>query len=871
MGRACVPRPTPFTFSATINLRCNATIRPWPFFAGKAIMKSKPAPSTLPFSPTFFWAVMIAPLKPPQPRGICSRAWAIRAGSLTWKSTWAICITARTASRKLLSCYDRAYEIFLPFADSEGLGIALYNMSVCLISQNDFPRALATYRRAREMFVAHGMTLLIGQADYNIAYLYYLRGEYGRAIAMLRAAREQSELNGDAHILALCYLDLSDIYLELGLSSEAAETAHEGIQRFRKLGMGYEEAKCLANEAIALSQQRKHLRALDSFAGARAIFVREKNQVWPSLIDLYCALALFDEGRLFEAQRSCRKALEFFETSSSPGKAILCRLLLARIELQNRNCPEALQHCTNAIARLATLEMPILEYQARYVMGQVLSDQGAGDEACAAYQKASESLETLRSKPRKEELKIALIKDKSEVYQRLIEICMSRSGSAALLQAFQYIELAKYRSPAEIILEEVHQAPENISGNSEIVRHLRELREELNWYYHRIEIAQLSSDQNDAARVAQLQIQAREREQAIVHVFQELPEAQPLRRGGLAQLPQVQTTLASGTCLVEYFAVGDQLLAAVLDRDQFEFRPVTLLSRLATLIQKFRAHLGQIPSSAAIPRASGNSHFSLLRNDLRALYTELIEPLLDQISGEHLVLVPHGALHAIPFHALFDGEQYLIDRFTVSSAPSATLFARCANRPVQTGNSSLVLAFGSEKTAAIQQGLSGLADLIKSPQTICGDAAAMNALKQTGQASRWIHIANTSDSRPDRPVAAGLKKAHLNLPEMYQLQLHSELISLCGFGPDLDSDATIAGDACATIARCLLEAGTRSLLLTLWDGKGETGFEYLNCFYSALQSGESKAKAFQRASRELRALDSNGFHWARFALIGDPA
>ena len=76
-----------------------------------------------------------------------------------------------------------------------------------------FPRALATYRRAREMFVAHGMTLLIGQADYNIAYLYYLRGEYGRAIAMLRAAREQSELNGDAHILALCYLDLSDIYL----------------------------------------------------------------------------------------------------------------------------------------------------------------------------------------------------------------------------------------------------------------------------------------------------------------------------------------------------------------------------------------------------------------------------------------------------------------------------------------------------------------------------------------------------------------------------------------------------------------------------------------------------------------------------------
>ena len=130
--------------------------------------------------------------------------------------------------------------MLLPIGDSEGLAVALYNMSVCLISLNDFPRALATYQRAREVFVERGMTLLVGQADYNIAYLYYLRGEYGRAIDMLRTTREKSEHNGDAHILALCYLDLSDIYLELNLSAEAADVAQEGAGRFEKLGMGYE-------------------------------------------------------------------------------------------------------------------------------------------------------------------------------------------------------------------------------------------------------------------------------------------------------------------------------------------------------------------------------------------------------------------------------------------------------------------------------------------------------------------------------------------------------------------------------------------------------------------------------------------------------
>ena len=154
-------------------------------------------------------------------------------------------------------------------------------MAVCLITLNDFPRALATYQRARDMCVQHGMALLVTQADYNIAYLYYLRGEYGRAIEMLRATRQECEKNGDAYVLALCYFDLSEIYLELNLSAEARETAHEGYERFQKLGMGYEEAKCQANEAMALSQLGKALPSLDLFAQARPKFVREKTSCGP--------------------------------------------------------------------------------------------------------------------------------------------------------------------------------------------------------------------------------------------------------------------------------------------------------------------------------------------------------------------------------------------------------------------------------------------------------------------------------------------------------------------------------------------------------------------------------------------------------------
>ena len=115
---------------------------------------------------------------------------------------------------------------------------------------------------------------------------------------MLRAVREDSERVGDNYHTALCHLDLSEIYLELNMSQEAREMAQEAFTRFEQLGMGYEAAKALCNSAIAFSQENKGFRALDLFAQARARFIQEKNQVWPSLIDLYQGWVLYQEGRL---------------------------------------------------------------------------------------------------------------------------------------------------------------------------------------------------------------------------------------------------------------------------------------------------------------------------------------------------------------------------------------------------------------------------------------------------------------------------------------------------------------------------------------------------------------------------------------------
>src|SRR6267143_4009285 len=352
--------------------------------------------------------------------------------------------------------YEHAYASLMPYKDGEGMAAIFSNLAMCLINLNDFARSLDCYQKARELCKQNGMPLLVAQADYNIAYLHYFRGEYGQAIEMLYAARRACEATGDAYHLALCHLDLSDIYLELNLSEEAREMAHEGFLQFEKLGMGYEAAKTLANEATAYGQQGKTVQALERFAKARDMFGREKNLVWPWLIDLYQGLLLFHEGRHFEARRLSIAAARFFDRSALAGKAVLAHLLLARIALQVGDSAEAQKETDESLARLKGLQTPVLVYQAHLLAGQIAQARKDLPAAHQAYLEARKALEALRSRLQGEELKISFVKNRMQVYEALVDLYVSEARTdASAEKALACIEAAKSRSMIERIFPRV--------------------------------------------------------------------------------------------------------------------------------------------------------------------------------------------------------------------------------------------------------------------------------------------------------------------------------------------------------------------------------------------------------------------------------
>jgi len=770
-----------------------------------------------------------------------------------------------------LACYERAYQYFLRHKekDPEAVAVALHNKATCLISVNDFPRALAIYEEARAFSVQHNMPTVVGHADYNIAWLHYLRGEYGRAIDMLRAVRETCRTNEDRYHFALCHMDLSEIYLELNLATEAAEMAQEGAKLFQQLGHGYETAKCLANLAIAHGQHGQAFRAIEIFAKARDIFLREQNRVWPSLIDLYKALLLFNEGRYFEARRLCATALEFFGNSILPGKAILCRLLMARLHAQLGDFALATDECRTSLEMLAGMEMPVLNYQAQFLMGKLQLADGKTAEAYESYQRARAALENLRSTLHAEELKIGFMKNKLQVYEELVELCLAR-GNSGLQEAFLYMEQAKSRSLLDSILKP-GSASATVHGQSQLVRSIAELREELNWYYHRIEIEQLRQEERSSERVSELLLNARQQEDKLLRALREASSAES-HPAGLApaalSLQEIRAKLGTDETMVEYFCVRDRILVALLTSSSLEILPLTIVPRVSNLLRLLQFQLSKLRLGPEYARTFEKALLGATQEHLRELYNELIAPVRRRLQGRHLVFVPHDLLHHLPFAALFDGERYLIDSFSVSYAPSASIYALCHDRVASTGGASLLLGIPDEAAPSIADEIRSVAEILPDAQVFLGAQATSEILQQKGENSRFIHIATHGFFRQDNPMFSGIKlgDSYLSLYDLYQLRWPAELVTLSGCATGLNVIAR--GDELLGLVRGLLYAGAQSLLLTLWDVHDRSSAEFMKFFYRRMVANPDKAVALQGAMMELREQYPHPFYWAPFTLVG---
>ena len=175
-----------------------------------------------------------------------------------------------------------------------------------------------------------------------------------------------------------------------------------------------------------------------------------------------------------------------------------------------------------------------------------------------------------------------------------------------------------------------------------------------------------------------------------------------LHAPSVCSLDAIRAALPEGATLVEYFQVDDRIVLCLLDRDTLEIAPVSVMARVAEHVRMLQFQFSKFRLGADYVNTFREALLTSTQAHLHELFNELLAPVWARIEGRRLIVVPHGMLHYVPFHALYTGSQYVTDSCTVSYAPSASIYATCQQQPAGGGQGSLVLGVADEQAPLIE-------------------------------------------------------------------------------------------------------------------------------------------------------------------------
>jgi CHAT domain-containing protein/tetratricopeptide (TPR) repeat protein len=761
---------------------------------------------------------------------------------------------------------------FAALGDQKLLTMAESCLALTLTYQYKFREAEPLYRQALARAEAAELGVAQAVIECNLGNLALFQGRYDQALDYLERSRRRYEDLEMPHESAISELELADAYLELNLAPEAAAIAARVVSVFDELGMRAEQARAAANHGRACLLLGKLEDAEQSLSSARALFAGEGNSVGEAAVRLTEAQILFLQGRFAEAADSAMQAETALAAAGSWGRQLLARWLRADCARKLGRWDEARQ-LLNATLRDAELQaIPQIACYCQTSLGELSAATGDAATAEHEFKRAVALIEEMRAPLPADEFRTAFVADKLTPYLELARLCLNDGATDRAAEALGYVERARSRALVEMMSGAlaVRQKPRD-AYEAELLAELEELRGELSWFYNQINRPPEDPAAANPANTAALFQAAREREDAILRLRRQLEQ-----RGG-SELPlakafdfdQLQTRLGADTALVEYFSLGEELLAFVVtDEGIGVARDLGNEQEIRAALDSLHFQLGSLRYGSEKTQRHLPRLLERARHYLTKLYDSLLRPMESRLGERRLVVVPHRALHYVPFHALHDGAEHVIERREVCYAPSAGVLLHCLSRPLPEFRRALLLGVPDEQTPRVRDEVLAVAPLFPESAVLLDDQATLAALRKQASSADLLHLACHGQFRQDSPLFSSLQLADgwLTVRDAAGLELNCGLVALsaCETGVNLIAP----GDELIGLARGFFSAGAPSLLVSLWKVSDESTAKLMTLFYERLRLGERPAAALRHAQRELMRQYPHPFFWSPFVLLG---
>ncbi|HEY2962030.1 MAG TPA: CHAT domain-containing tetratricopeptide repeat protein [Pyrinomonadaceae bacterium] len=730
-----------------------------------------------------------------------------------------------------------------------------------------FSSAAALYDEAAQLAERAGVPVTQAEIEGNIGNFALLRGRYDQALDYLERSRRRYELLGMPHQSALAEREIADAYLELNLVPEAAAIYDRVTNTFAALGLRADEARALASRGRAELLSGHDDDAFAALVRARELYKAEGNKVGESLV-------LLSQSQLHHAagndEAASKLALQAEADLSSFGgwhQILLARWLRADIARTMDHLDEAQRLFESALTESKLKGQPQITERCHTGLGLIAQSRGETAVAEEHFKNAIAVTEELRAPLPGEEFKTAFFANKLVPYNELVRICLT-GGEHRLVEALTLVESARSRSLADSLGsgQEMLIEPRD-AFEANLVTQMSDLREELNYLYKQLNQPVIGDGHQRSQR---LERELRERENKILEITRQLNHRRESTSLSYSfDVQHLQRQLGEDDALIEYTTLGDELLAFVVTRDKMVVsRNLASVGDIDERLNAVRFQIDTLRFGAQSIRRHLATLTQKINSHLRQLYAGLISPLKHTIERRKLIIVPHGSLHYLPFHALHDGDRYLIERFEISYAPSGAILQQCLQRGSRPLNRALLMGVPDEQTPGIVEEIQTLKRVFPDAIALTEEAATSEALRQSVAQADVVHLACHGQFRSDNPLFSALRltDSWFTVRDAYGLKLNNALVALSAC--ETGANVVAPGDELIGLARGFFSAGARAILLSLWMVDDETTNQTMIDFYEATRSGRSLSASLRAAQLRLLKEKPHPFFWSPFVLVG---
>jgi CHAT domain-containing protein/Tfp pilus assembly protein PilF len=766
--------------------------------------------------------------------------------------------------REALPWYEKSLEMSVRQKNKKNESTDRGNLALCYLGVGETGRALELFDAA--IALAHQVGDAIREAKWRKGKASALlrlgqydtaRSEYSAVIKIFEADRNSTEALREA-LISLGTLDSS-----LGDYLAAEQSLKRALDAARRAKDAW-RANSASISLGELEWRRKQYSAAirhyqEALSGARA--TGDQARTASALVQL--ALAYRDQKQLPQAMERAAEALNVAREAGAGLLEMESLYALGEVERLRGNLTVALEHYASGETKARASAEPELGWRLSYGKGLTLEALKRPPQAIEAYRAAVILIEGVRSQLREERFRAGYIDDKYQVYVALVRLLLSNRQIA---EAFHFAERLRAYRYAEI----VRRGPDRrrSTEETELRERIRRLQEEL----ERERTAPPEQKRQEALSVFSRDLD--EAQRAYENLFSKLrapdPRLAAFAAPVITTVEEVQAHLGSRTALIEYLVDDSRVHIFVITPARLESTTAAIGSRAL------------IPKVDLLRSLMAKTDSAEWRKPAEDLGIRLISPVIRQgwLDGiDRLYIVPHQILHYVPFAALpyrrgVETRQ-LVEDYTLAYLPAAGALVG-SHLPAKGGPSLLAMA----PARARLQHAAGEAEALRSlfpGQVLTGAAASEFTFKQKAGSYTMLHLATHGSFNKLNPLFSALElepgqgeDGRLEVHEILDLRLNTALVTLSAcetaLGTGYFSDVP-AGDDFVSLSRAFLDAGSASVLATLWQVDDLSTARLMQDFYRRLARGQ-KAQSLAAAQRELRREYQHPYYWAPFVLVG---